>query len=367
MFVGAMDVDPTAADHKISATTMAMPFATALTRDETFLWGEALATNPTNPVDKNPTVVWVARPAGANVVLGLGDTNSLKNAWRVDAATGQLQSPDVHLDASDFDVQPETGDIIAADSRDVWAIDEAGQEIWRAYIPAGRVRIDPTGGIIVASAFDIAVDLDPGPGETLYTPIDQDVQVTKLAPDGASWSWRTVLGGRGGHWLNDVSVAGDGTVYVAGYFDGTVDAAVGTITAADQSDAFAAALNADGTVRWLTLLGADEASNAVPLPDGNVLVGGFGDLTLAGSGPGPDRGQGNLFLVELDGSGRHVWSAYSDLPTQMQPGSDGALYLHGWINGSHVDATPFRGGTLMSYGSPALSYQSGILVKMIIR
>jgi len=84
MFVGKMDVDPTDAVDKISATTLAMPFATALTRDKTFLWGETLATTPTNPVDKNPTMVLVARPAGANVVLGLGDTNSIRNAWRID-------------------------------------------------------------------------------------------------------------------------------------------------------------------------------------------------------------------------------------------------------------------------------------------
>jgi hypothetical protein len=366
MFAGVMDVDPTDAVDSIKITTLAMPSATALTRDEAFLWGEALATTPTNPLDKNPTAVRVARPAGGNVVLGLGNLNSINNAWRVDVATGQLQSPDVHLDASDFDVRPDTGDIIAADSQYVWAIDEAGQEIWRTYIPAGRIRVDPTGGYVVASAFDIPVDVDPGPGETLYTPVYQDLQVTKLAADGASWSWRTVLGGQGTHLLDDVSVATDGTVYVAGHFDATVDAAVGGITAADQSDAFAAALNADGTVRWLTLLGGEDASNIVPLPDGNALVGGFGDLTLPGSGPPPAFGQGDLFLLELDRAGGLIWSAYSDLPTQMQLGSDGALYTHGWINGSELDATPFRGGYLMSYGGIP-TYQSGVVAKMMIR
>jgi len=344
-----------------------MPFATALTRDKTFLWGETLATTPTNPVDKNPTMVLVARPAGANVVLGLGDTNSIRNAWRIDAATGQLQSPDVHLDASDFDVRPDTGDLVAADSQYVWAIDQAGQEIWRAYIPAGRVRVDPAGGYIVASEFGIAVDTDPGPGTTSYTPIDQDLQVTKLAADGSSWSWRTVLGGQGTHWLQDVSVAADGTAYVTGYFNGVIDTGAATIAAADQSDAFAAALNADGTVRWLTLLGADEAFNIVPLPDGNVLVSGFGDLSLAGSQPPPPDGQPHLFHLELDRAGGHIWSAYSDVPTQMQLGSDGELFVYGWINGAHVDATPFRGGYLMSEGSPSFSYQSGIVAKMIIR
>jgi len=367
MFVGTMDVDPTDAVDRISATTLAMPFATALAGDQTFLWGEALATTPTNPVDKNPTMVLVARPAGANVALGLGDTNSIRNAWRIDAATGQLRSPDVHLDASDFDVRPDTGDIVAADSQYVWAIDEAGREIWRAYIPAGRVRVDPTGGYIVASEFDIAVDTDPGPGTTSYTPIDQDLQVTKLATDGSAWSWRTVLGGQGTHWLQDVAVASDGTVYLAGYFNGAIDATVGAIAAADQSDAFAAALNADGTVRWLTLLGADEAFNVVPLPDGNVLLSGFGDLSVAGSRPPPADGQPHLFLLELDGAGGHIWSAYSGVPTKMRLGSDGALFVHGWINGAHVDATPFRGGYLTSEGSPSFSYQSGIVLKMIIR
>jgi hypothetical protein len=366
MFAGVMDVDPTDAVDTIKITSLPMPFATALTRDEAFVWGEALATTPTNPVDKNPAAVRVARPAGANVVLGLGDINSIKNAWRIDAATGQLQSPDVHLGASDFDVRPDTGDIIATDSQYVWAIDQAGQEIWRTYIPAGRVRVDPTGGYIVASAFDIPVDIDPGPAETLYTPVYQDVQVTKLAADGASWSWRTALGGQGTHWLDDVSGAADGTVYVAGHFDTTIVTAVGTITAGDQSDAFAAALNADGTVRWLTLLGGEDASNIVPLPDGNALVGGFGDLTVAGSPPAPAFGQGDLFLVELDRAGGLIWAAYSDLPSEMQLGRDGAVYIHGSINGSHLDATPFRGGYLdSSEGIP--TYQSGIVAKMMIR
>ncbi|HEY7371313.1 MAG TPA: hypothetical protein VIF57_03980 [Polyangia bacterium] len=156
---------------------------------------------------------------------------------------------------------------------------------------------------------------------------------------------------------------------MAGYFGGTIDTAGGAITAADQSDAFAAALNPDGTIRWLTLLGADEASTVVPLADGNVLLGGRGELTLAGSQPPPadTQGQSRLFFLELDGAGRHVWSAYSGLPLEMQLGSDGALYVHGSIDGYHVDATPFHGGTLMSYGSPALTYESGVVVKMLIR
>jgi hypothetical protein len=74
-----------------------------------------------------------------------------------------------------------------------------------------------------------------------------------------------------------------------------------------------------------------------------------------------------VFLVELDASGHHVWSATSDLPARLHLASDGALYLYGSINSTEVDATAYRGGTLKSYGEPPLHYESGIVVKMAIR
>ena len=117
----------------------------------------------------------------------------------------------------------------------------------------------------------------------------------------------------------------------------------------------------------MTPLGADGAFSILPLPDGNVLLGGYGDLALPGSPPPPGNGQISGFLMELDGAGHHVWSAYTDLPAGLHLATDGALYVYGSINGNVVDATAFRGGNLRSYGNDPLHYESGVVVKMVIR
>jgi len=368
MFVGHMDVDPTGGVKQIAATFERMPFATALTRDGTMMWGDPLATTPTNAADANPMAVRAARPDGSNVVLGLGDITYLRNAWRIDPATGQLQTPDLHLGlASDLDVRPDTGDIVAVDGSHAWAIDPAGQQISAASDAKGdNIRVDPTGGTVVAGNTRGVIYIGPRSGTTIYTPMEQDIQVTKVNADGMDWSWRTVIGGQARHTLGDVAVGGDGTIYVVGYFGGTIATAGGNITAADSSEAFAAALNPDGTIRWLTVLGAEIADSIAPLPDGNVLVGGYGALTVAGSRP-PANADTEVFMVELDATGNHVWSANSDLPARLHLGTDGALYVYGSIDSTEVDATAYRGGTLKSYGDPPLHYQSGIVVKMVIR
>jgi len=99
------------------------------------------------------------------------------------------------------------------------------------------------------------------------------------------------------------------------------------------------------------------------LPGGGVLVGGLGEIDLPGSKPPPPQVHGS-FVFQLDAHGEHVWSTYSDLDQRFQLGDDGVLYFFGQIWG-RVDATPYRGGTIVSFENGL--NPSGVVVKMMMR
>jgi outer membrane protein assembly factor BamB len=365
-FLGSLDVDPaTNGEKKLAARTMTMPFVTALRPDGTMLWGDVLTTTAPDPLWPNPQQVMVARTFGQSVILGLGDGLHTQNLWRLDPATGQLQAPVVHLETVDFDVRRGTGELTAIDASSVWSLDQAGQEIWRVSTSAQEgVLAAPDGSTFVGRAAGGPVDLDPGPATVPHTPIAQDVLITKLDATGA-WLGTTVIGGQGVHFFEAFAVAADGTVYVLGDFDGTVDFG-GGFTARGDFDVFVAALNGDGSIRWVTTTGsaaADSGLYILALPEGGVLVGGLGEIDLPGSKPPPPQVHGP-FVFQLDARGEHVWSTYSDLGQRFQIGDDGALYFFGQIWG-RVDATPYRGGTIVSFENGL--NPSGVVLKMMMR
>ena len=346
---------------------MALPFGTAMTTDERFLWGDVLTAAEPDPLYPNPQHVMVARPFGQSVVLGMGDGLAIRNVWRLDPATGQIQAPLAHLDALDLDVRQGTGDLVAVDMFSALRLDQAGQVVWQQTMSRPkRVLALPDGSILVAGEATSEVNLDPGPATMLYKPLAQDVLITRLDASGA-WIGTAIIAGQGVHHFEDFALAGDGTVFVLGDFDGTVSFGGGHAAKGDR-DVFVAALNADFTIRWVTTTGstgADSGGYVLALPEGGVLVNGLGEIDLPGSKPPPPQVHGP-FMFQLDARGEHVWSTYSDLSQRFQLGGDGGLYFFGQISGG-VDVTAFRGGTIYSYGNEPLYYASGVVVKMVVR
>jgi hypothetical protein len=94
-----------------------------------------------------------------------------------------------------------------------------------------------------------------------------------------------------------LSVAADGRILMAGYFQGTIDLGVGELRSAGGYDIFAAMFDADGSPRWAQRYGDERQQFLV-----NGTHGSRGSIVLAGSFHGTmDFGGGALVASGYDG------------------------------------------------------------------
>jgi hypothetical protein len=160
--------------------------------------------------------------------------------------------------------------------------------------------------------------------------------------------------------VDGVSVAVDAAanVFLAGAFTGTTDFGGGGITSA-ETDAFVAKYSPFGVHLWSKGFGSgsrDSASDVATDASGNVVISGFFGLIAGGTidfggGPLVSAGNADIFVVELDGSGTHLWSHGFGGTDQEQgnaiaTSSDGSVTVAGLIR----SGTDFGGGVLNAAG-----------------
>lgn len=163
---------------------------------------------------------------------------------------------------------------------------------------AGQVRAARAfgGGGAVASA-DVAVgaggdrwvaggfdgDLDAG-GTPATSAGGLDVFVARVAPDG-ELRWSRAFGGAGNDSAAAVAVDGAGNAYVTGVFDGELDLGLdGPLSAGKSGDAFVASFDPDGAPRWVRRLGGDGHDVAV-----DVAATADGHVAITGNVVGADE------------------------------------------------------------------------------
>ena len=157
----------------------------------------------------------------------------------------------------------------------------------------------------------------------------------------------------------DVCVAGNGNIYVTGYFDGTADFGTGggsfPITSAGFNDVFLAKYDGSGSLIWALGLGgssSEEGTAVYASGTGNVYVAGFFSGTCdfdPGSGTfnlSPTGGS-DVFLACYDAQGALVWARNiggpgDDKCRDLSPGPNGNMLLTGSFSDS-VDFDPGAG------------------------
>ena len=102
-----------------------------------------------------------------------------------------------------------------------------GSYLWTSSFQAegnafgGRIDLDSTGDILLASGFDRTVDFDPGLGIDERTAVgSRDIYVTKLHADG-SYVWTRTFGGAGLDGAKGVATDAAGRSFFTGAFRGT--------------------------------------------------------------------------------------------------------------------------------------------------
>lgn len=204
------------------------------------------------------------------------------------------------------------------------------------------VKIAPTGSIewqrtwdAQANSFtfvnDEARDISVAPDGSVYIAGSTFVGgngalLLKFGPDG-SLLWQRAFGANGN--AEGVAVAADGSVYVTG-----------GSRAADASaeDLFVTRFSADGALLWFKTWGMPDASEKgqgiAVAPDGNIVVAGVGPR--AGD---PFAFQFDAVVLKVDADGNVIWQRafgggdVADSRGGVAVGSDGSAYIAGGFQG----------------------------------
>ena len=180
--------------------------------------------------------------------------------------------------------------------------------------------------------------------------------ISKYSPDGTK-IWTTLVGSE----IFDISRVAiayglDGSVYISGStmrsFDGQ--------TNNGYYDAFVTKLSPDGTKVWtriLGLIGLDYSNALTTGLDGSVYISGRTNGSLDGqpySGSNDSYG-GDAFITKLTPDGTKVWTrlvgtSEGETGFSLATGLDGSIYLCGYTWGSLDGKTPY--GTFITKYSP---------------
>jgi hypothetical protein len=133
-------------------------------------------------------------------------------------------------------------------------------------------------------------------------------------PGGATGApiWQAAFGGLGIDSTRGVAVGPGNEVYVAGYFEQTIDfgGEIGTRTSAGKSDAYLVKLSADGKLSWAQTFGAarDDLANAVAVNGDTIAIAGsFLDTLQIGTFEKKSNGSDDLYIATFDREGRPQW------------------------------------------------------------
>ncbi len=340
-YQGTVDFDPGASTFNLSAVGSTDIFIQKLDANGNFVWaksigGTVLDQGKSITVDKNGDVYVTGTFSGNNV---------------------------------DFDPGPGTFNLSAGNTNNeifVLKLNAAGNFQWA--FSAGSTGVDngesivtdTAGNVYVTGFFSGTVDFDPGvPVVNLTSNGSNDVFIQKLSPTG-NLIWVKSIGASGTERAFAIAADNADQIYVAGYFENTVDFDPngGTLNlTASGRDAFVVKLNTAGNLTWARSFGGSggESGEGIAVDAlGNVYTVGyfFGTTDLdpgAGTQNHTANGAYDAYVQKLDGSGNFVWGAayggtgfdYANDITVDTMGT-GAAYIIGRFEGT-VDFDPGAG------------------------
>ena len=171
-----------------------------------------------------------------------------------------------------------------------------------------------------------------------------DGVVSKYLPDGTK-AWTRLIGSAQRDFITSICAGTDGSVYVAGYAEASVDGEVFSGSTNNFSD-FVAKYSSDGTKQWTRLINSYQfGGNRVSVSinnDGSLIVSGYTSIALAGQS---NAGQWDYYLAKYLSDGTKLWtsvlgSVNYDVPTSIILGSENTIYLSGYTSRNGSTATP---------------------------
>ncbi|UCF04204.1 MAG: hypothetical protein JSV33_09645 [bacterium] len=213
------------------------------------------------------------------------------------------------------------------------------------------VACDGSGNVVVTGYFNGRVDFGGG---SLGSAGNNDIFLAQFDADG-NHLWSKRFGDSSPQSCNSVACNESGNIVIAGQFNGTVDFGGGPLTSAGGGENFLAKFDVNGNHLWSTRFAGDrqlDNPNVAFSGSGNVMVtGSFEGTVDFGGGPLTSVGNMDIFLVQYDANGNHIWSRRFG-EAQSQYGYDVACDVPGNVvaAGSFEGTVDFGGGPLTCEG-----------------
>ena len=187
-------------------------------------------------------------------------------------------------------------------------------------------------------------------GKNVTSGTTDDIFVAKLNSSGVV-QWVYAAGGTGRDRGRKIALDSSGNIYVAGYYENTVDFGGGNITSNGSWDAYLLKLNSSGTFQWVKSYGASNndlgRDVAIDSNDNIYLTGNFRGTVDFGGGDVSSNPSANayIFLVKFNSSGVFQWvytaggTGVDDVRSLALDSSDNP-----YITGSFQSTVNFGGG-----------------------
>jgi hypothetical protein len=170
------------------------------------------------------------------------------------------------------------------------------------------IVVDGNGNVYAAGTFRGSVNFNPAPKGAAYTMTSGSTltdYVTKLNANGG-FTWAKAFGANGGD-LPSLALDSSGSVYVAGYFQGTASFGSTTLTSAGSADIYVVKFASSGSFQWAVSAGSTGSAQGTGIAvdgSGNVYVTGFFEGTVdfglgASGGVLTASSNGSAFLWKL--------------------------------------------------------------------
>ena len=211
-------------------------------------------------------------------------------------------------------------------------LDSSGEQIWIAQF--GTAEEDEAFKVAVGGSGNIAVvGVTSGVLPEQGALGNQDIFLTVMDPDSHE-VWTVQMGTDEDDMAHDVSIDGEGNVYIAG----TVGGALPGQSAYGVEDAFVRKYDPLGAEIWTVQFGTFRKDDAFAIAvdgEGNVYVGGGTSESL---GDAESAGGADAFLRKYDSTGSLLWtlqfgSNSEDEIRDLTIGADGTIQAAGWTLG----------------------------------
>ena len=160
-------------------------------------------------------------------------------------------------------------------------------------------------------------------------------------------TWNKQVGTISNDQVTSIAIGFDGTIYAAGYTEGTIDTknnsgfavGIGGQINIGLSDAFIVKFYGDGTQLWANQIGSNSWDSAKAISigsDGSTYIAGDANASVDGQAY---LGSSDAFITKFSPSGLKLWTkqigtSNTDKATGLASGSDGSIYITGYTEGS---------------------------------